>query len=76
MKEEYKSKYEKFGVLPIGIVKSNVSSVHPSSEASFPSPTLKTLDFTIHIGSTPNFLYFDLYLNIVYAKHYVYFTKM
>ena len=24
--------------------------------------TLKTLDFTIHIGSTPTFLYFDLQL--------------
>ena len=28
----YKSKYEKVGVLPIRIVKSNVSSVGPSSE--------------------------------------------
>ena len=26
-------------------------------------PTLKTLDFTIYIGSTPTFLYFYLYLN-------------
>ena len=25
-------------------------------------PTLETLDFTIHIRSTPTFLYFDLYL--------------
>ena len=25
-------------------------------------PTLKTLDYTIRIGSTPTFLYFDLYL--------------
>ena len=24
-------------------------------------PTLETLDFTFYIGSTPNFLYFDLY---------------
>ena len=24
-------------------------------------PTLETLDYTIHIGSTPTFLYFDLY---------------
>ena len=37
-------------------------------------PTLETLDFTIHIGSTPTFLYFDLYLNTTYAAHYVYFT--
>ena len=28
----YKSKYEKVGVLPMRIVKSNVSSVGPSSE--------------------------------------------
>ena len=25
-------------------------------------PTLQTLDFTFHIGSTPTLLYFDLYL--------------
>ena len=31
---------------------------------------LETLDFTIHIGSTPTFLYFDLYLNTAYAAHY------
>ena len=37
-------------------------------------PTLETLDFTVHIGSTQTFLYFDLYLNIAYAAHYVYFT--
>ena len=35
-------------------------------------PTLETLDFTTHIGSTPTFLYFDLYLNTAYAAHYVY----
>ena len=35
-------------------------------------PTLETLDFTFHIGSTPTFLYFDLYLNTAYAAHYVY----
>ena len=29
-----------------------------------------------HIGSTPNFLYFDLYLNTTYAAHYVYFIKL
>ena len=34
-------------------------------------PTLKTLDFTFYIGSTPTFLYFDLYLNTAYAAHYV-----
>ena len=37
-------------------------------------PTLETLDYTIRIGSTPTFLYFDLYLNTAYAAHYVYFT--
>ena len=30
-------------------------------------PILETLDFAIHIGSTPTFLYFDLYLNTAYA---------
>ena len=28
-------------------------------------PTFETLDFTIRIGSTPTFLYFDLYLKIL-----------
>ena len=37
-------------------------------------PTLETLDFTLHIGSTSTFLYFDLYLNTAYAAHYVYFS--
>ena len=27
-----------------------------------------------YIGSTPTFLYFDLYLYSAYAAHYVYFT--
>ena len=35
---------------------------------------LETLDFTIRIGSTPTFSYFDLYLNTPYAAHYVYFN--
>ena len=30
-------------------------------------PTLETLDYTIRIGSTPTFLYFDLYLYSGYA---------
>ena len=34
-------------------------------------PTLETLDNTIRIGSTPTFLYFDLYLYSAYAAHYV-----
>ena len=35
-------------------------------------PTLETLDYmyTIRIGGTLTFLYFDLYLNTVYAAHY------
>ena len=71
-------------VLPIRIVKSNVSNVGPSSESilavfnvfllflSDEGPTLETLDLTIRIGSTPTFLYFDLYLYSAYAAHYVY----
>ena len=34
---------------------------------------LETLDHTIRIGSTPTFLYFDLYVYSAYASHYVYF---
>ena len=34
---------------------------------------LETLDYTIRIGSTPTFLYFDLYLYSAYAAHFVYF---
>ena len=33
---------------------------------------LETLDYTIHIGSTPTILYFDFYLYSAYAGHYVY----
>ena len=32
---------------------------------------LETLDYTIRIGSTPTFLYFDLYLYSAYAAHCV-----
>ena len=50
----------------------NVSSVGPSSSfLSDEGPMLETLDYTIHIGSTPTFLYFDLYLYSAYAVHYV-----
>ena len=35
-------------------------------------PTLETLDFTLHIGSTPTFLYIDL--NTAYAARYVKIT--
>ena len=34
-------------------------------------PMLETLDHTIRTGSTPTFLYFDLYLYSAYAAHYV-----
>ena len=33
---------------------------------------LETLDYTIRIGSTPTFLYFDLYLYSAYAALFVY----
>ena len=36
---------------------------------------LKTLDSTIRIGSTPTFLYFDLYLYSADAANYVYYDK-
>ena len=38
-------------------------------------PTLETLDFTIRIGSTPTFLYFDLYLNTTHAQHTAFMTR-
>ena len=37
-------------------------------------PMVETLDYTIRIGSTPTFSYFDLYLYSAYAAHYVYST--
>ena len=36
---------------------------------------LETLDYIMRIGSTPTFLYFDLYLYSAYAVHYVYYIK-
>ena len=33
---------------------------------------LETLDYTIRIGSTQTFLYFDLYLYSAYAAHYTF----
>ena len=36
---------------------------------------LETLNYTIRIGSTPTFLYFDLYLYSAYAAHLVYFNN-
>ena len=34
-------------------------------------PTLETLNYTIRIGSTPTFLYFDLYA-LIYTSNYLY----
>ena len=56
-------------------MKSNVSSTGHwflSDEGS----TLETLDCTIRIGSTPSFLYFDLYLYSAYAARNVYFMSV
>ena len=33
-------------------------------ETNAEGPMLETLDYTIRIGSTPTFLYFDLYLSV------------
>ena len=49
-----------------------VKVVNCRNSLSDEGPTLETLDFTIHIGSTPTFLYFDLYLNTAYATRPVY----
>ena len=40
------------------------------------APMLETLDYTIRIGSTPTFLFFDFYLYSAYAKHYVYYNLL
>ena len=67
----YKSKYKKVGVLPIRIVLSNVSRFGPSSERKGQYSKCQTI-VTIRIGSTPIFLYFDLYLYYVYYLIYIY----
>ena len=75
-----KLKYKKVGVLPNANMDSIVSCFKHwplvSSERkpflSDKGPMLEMLDFTIHIGSTPTFLYFNLYLYSAYAAHYVY----
>ena len=55
-------------------VKDKKSEKTPFMFLSDEGPTLKMLDFTFHIGSTPTFLYFELYLNTAYATHtYVHF---
>ena len=42
-------------------VKDKKSEKTPFMFLSDEGPTLKMLDFTFHIGSTPTFLYFNLY---------------
>ena len=42
------SKYEKVGVLPIRIVKSNVSSIGPSSERNIPVPYIYIYGQIVH----------------------------
>ena len=65
------------GVLSTRRVKSNVSSVDPSSERNtYEGFTFETLDFTIRIGSTPTIFYFDLYLSIAYAVHYTFISQL
>ena len=44
---------------------------HDKKFLSDEGPMLETLDYTIRIGSTPTFLYFDLYLYSAYAAHFV-----
>ena len=54
------------------------STLLPQSYTPFLSdegPMLETLDYTIRIGSTPTFLYFDFYLYLAYAAHYIYYKK-
>ena len=46
-------------------LRSTLHFMFPSDEG----PTVKTLDFAFYIGSTPTFLYFDLYFNTAYAAH-------
>ena len=48
-----------------------VSVQKPPGFLTDEGPMLETLDFTIHIGSTPTLLYFDLYLYSAYAAHQV-----
>ena len=73
----FKSTYKNVGVLPIRIEQSNVSSNGPSSKRNLlflsdEGPMLETLDNSIRIGSTPTFLFSDLYLYSAYAANYVY----
>ena len=55
---------KKVRMLPIQIVESKVSSLDLSDEGRLYARNVRL--YTIHIGSTPTFLYFDLYLNTAY----------
>ena len=58
--------------MAIRLVKSNERWPFTSEKKGFlcdEGPTLETLDFTIRIGSTPTFSYFDLNLYSAYAAH-------
>ena len=60
----YKSKSKKVCVLSIRIVKSNVSSVGPSSERNIPYILLSDEGPTLLL-LLPTFLYFDLYDEVI-----------
>ena len=55
-------------IIPHKFTRFFIYFLFPSDEG----PMLETLDHTIRIGSTPTFLYFDLYLYSAYAAHHVY----
>ena len=67
---KYKSKYKMVGVLPIVYsLTFRALALHQRVFLSDEGPMLVTLDYII--GSTPTFLYFELYLYSAYATHYV-----
>ena len=53
-------------------VQVKASHIRQSKFLSDKRPMLETLDYTIRIGYTIFFLYFDLYLYSTYAAHYIY----
>ena len=88
---QYKLKYKKVGVLPIWIVKSNVSSVVPYSERRAKGQLMKSQrqpsswqrkdqrskrQTLLSVSAVHRpFLHFVLYLYFAYAEHYVYITN-
>ena len=60
-----------FGVLPIRIVKSHVSNVGEKQTKGQQRANARNviLLITTRIGSTPTFLFFDLYLYSAYAAN-------